>query len=94
MHGDLTPWNIRTVGGEQWLIDWEDAQWAPPGADAAYFDLTRRALTGRKLQLEHPEAALEFWRDRISTLYEKYGDDGGAAGNRSLLAELERMRSS
>lgn len=35
-HGDLAPWNLRRGSGHTWLIDWEDAGWAPPGADELY----------------------------------------------------------
>lgn len=34
MHGDFTPWNLREDrAGALWLLDWEDAAWAPPVAD-------------------------------------------------------------
>ena len=36
-HGDLTPWNLRRSSTGTWLIDWEDACWAPPGTDRIYF---------------------------------------------------------
>ncbi len=46
-HRDLTPWNLRRDHrGAVWLFDWEDAGWAPPGADADYLALTRAALRG------------------------------------------------
>lgn len=34
MHGDFVPWNLREDSrGNLWLLDWEDAGWAPPFAD-------------------------------------------------------------
>ncbi len=65
-HGDLTPWNLRRAGGRRagrlpWLIDWEDAGWAPPGLDQVYLAATAAAVTGRAVDVEalrpHAEAA-------------------------------------
>ena len=45
MHGDFVPWNLREDSqGQLWLLDWEDAGWAPPLADfvryvVAYYSL-------------------------------------------------------
>lgn len=48
MHGDLTAWNLRRNGrGLPWLIDWEDAAWAPPGADLLYYQASNVAAFGR-----------------------------------------------
>ncbi len=44
-HGDLTPWNLREGrDGELWLVDWEDAGWAPIGVDALWFRLVETSL--------------------------------------------------
>lgn len=71
-HGDLTPWNLRrTPGGQRWLIDWEDVRYAPRGADACYFALSRSAISRgpRKSELQfltsHPDA-LEFWIETLT----------------------------
>jgi hypothetical protein len=61
-HGDLTPWNLRRSSTGTWLIDWEDAGWAPPGSDQVYFAAVVAALRGgpvRRLEIadEHREAA-------------------------------------
>ena len=66
-HGDLTPWNLRRVGRQLWLIDWEDACWAPPGADAVYFTATRAALHGERptWRAEQVEA-VRYWADVVA----------------------------
>ena len=68
-HGDLTPWNLRRSHRGTWLIDWEDAGWAPPGADDVYFRATI-ATMGR--QAAHPLAladgqqeAARYWLDIV-----------------------------
>lgn len=53
-HGDLAPWNLRTLlGGAVRVIDWEDACYAPPGVDRLYAALTAYTTFGTPL----PEAA-------------------------------------
>ncbi|MEP7019961.1 MAG: phosphotransferase [Pseudonocardiales bacterium] len=50
-HGDLTPWNLRKAGRSSnppWLIDWEDAEWAPPGLDQVYFAASSSAIFPRR----------------------------------------------
>jgi len=47
MHGDLTPWNLRRVGPwALWLLDWEEVDWGPPGADEVYYAATASVLLG------------------------------------------------
>lgn len=69
-HGDLTPWNLRRVGGRTWLIDWEDAGWAPPGADEVYFAATAAVLrNGRGVVVRRGgpyEEAVRFWLQRLA----------------------------
>ena len=44
-HGDFAPWNLRHIGGgTPWLIDWEDAGWAPPDADRVFYIATAAAM--------------------------------------------------
>jgi hypothetical protein len=60
-----------------WLIDWEDARFAPPGADEVYFALTRAALGGKswlKVAGHHAEAR-QYW---IAALTTRLHDDKGA----------------
>lgn len=48
-HCDLTPWNLRRSRSTTWLIDWEDAQWAPPGTDALFLRATVAAMGRRDM---------------------------------------------
>ncbi|MBE7189594.1 hypothetical protein [Jatrophihabitans endophyticus] len=64
-HLDVSPWNLRRAGGRTVLIDWEDAGWAPPGADAVYLEAIVTAMrTDRVRSLpsvaDHPDAAA-YW---------------------------------
>ena len=61
-HGDLTGWNLRVARRQTWLMDWEDAGWAPPGTDELYFAATTAALHSKPahplaLAGRYPEAA-------------------------------------
>lgn len=64
MHGDLTPWNLRTFGRGAWLIDWENTAWGPPGADEVLYRATTEAL-GRPLPPAPIDAsfaeAVHYW---------------------------------
>lgn len=54
-HGDLVPWNLRRSGRATWLIDWEDACWAPPGTDRVYLTAVVAAIRpGRVRPLSLP----------------------------------------
>ncbi len=66
MHGDLTPWNLRVRrDGGVTLVDWEDAGWGPPQADAVLLHASRRALFGVAPPALSREAA-DFWLQRIA----------------------------
>ncbi|MGN6609420.1 MAG: phosphotransferase [Jatrophihabitans sp.] len=69
-HGDLTPWNFRRAGGRDWLIDWEDVGWAPPGADAVFFAANTAALrdvpSGPLAVDPAHEEARRYWFDRVA----------------------------
>jgi hypothetical protein len=70
MHGDLTPWNLRTADGALWLFDWERAAWAPPGADRVLYRVSAGAMRGAgdanalAACAYWPEAA-SFWAGRV-----------------------------
>lgn len=71
MHGDLTPWNLRSIGRTRYLLDWDDAGLGPPGSDLVRYLST--APHGRHLaaQLEHAEreqlaGAIAMWVDRVT----------------------------
>jgi thiamine kinase-like enzyme len=45
MHGDYVPWNLREdTRGRLWLLDWEDAAWAPPLSDLVRFAVAYHSL--------------------------------------------------
>jgi hypothetical protein len=78
MHGDFTPWNLRQrADGSMFLIDWEDAGWAPPGADQVYYRAVESVLTGRPLHDPGLEEAARFW----SEILEQRRVDALAAGD-------------
>lgn len=89
MHGDLTPWNLRRVAGDQLvLIDWECAGWGPPDADRVLFAMTTAVATGRRAERIDATEAVEFWRARISS----HPNLSGRAGEykRAMLRALEQ----
>ena len=68
MHGDFTPWNLRERrNGTCFLIDWEDASWAPPGADEVYYgavdSILRNQMSLKELTFRHE--AVAFWREQL-----------------------------
>lgn len=90
-HGDLTPWNLRRAGSRTWLIDWEDAGWAPPHADAVYFSATAATLGARQApvdgSLEDRAEARAYW----SAIVERRArDDADVQLSVQLAAELQR----
>jgi glycosyltransferase involved in cell wall biosynthesis len=47
VHGDFVPWNLReSKDGQFWLVDWEDAGWGPPLADAVRYFVAHHSLRG------------------------------------------------
>lgn len=47
IHGDLAPWNVRQIGGgRRAIIDWENATWAPAGADEMWHAVTHSLIGG------------------------------------------------
>ncbi|MCP2336851.1 phosphotransferase [Actinomadura rupiterrae] len=91
MHGDLTAWNLRVCGrGLPWLIDWEDAAWAPPHADLVYYRATASAALGAPLGTLPPDAdeAAAFWAKRVE---QRSGGDHDAALNQRLLDILRTL---
>ncbi|WP_169807898.1 phosphotransferase [Actinomadura hibisca] len=89
MHGDLTMWNLRRCGaGLPWLIDWEDAAWAPPEADPVYYAATRATVLDRPPARGGPAETVDFWLRRVAA--RSAGDD--ASFNRRLAGALRAMR--
>ncbi len=90
MHGDLAPWNLRERGSRLLLLDWEDAAWGPPDADAVYYAATVAALS-RRAPAHRPasQEAVAFWAERVA---QRPGTDADAGLNEAVLAALDGMR--
>jgi len=78
-HGDFAPWNLRHFRRNgTFLIDWEEASWAPPGSDLVYYAACAAAL-GRPVRgfaIAPDEAARFCWhhvRCRIDRRLERGG---------------------
>jgi hypothetical protein len=69
-----------------WLLDWEDASWAPPGADAVHAAAAWTVLFGTP-EPDGPEETLDFWIDRI-----RARPDAAESFSRSMIRVLERKR--
>lgn len=77
-HGDFTPWNLRQIGdATPWLIDWEDAGWAPPDADLVLY-LASAYAVGRSVGPVPTDAteALRYWWDEITRRTNEKLSDG------------------
>ena len=86
IHGDLTPWNLRTTETSgTWLLDWEWAKWGPPHADVLRFAVTYCSLsmtdpveiatwidTSVDIDPQAMAAAAAFWLEQ--TMYRDFGD--------------------
>ena len=68
MHGDFTPWNLRSLGETRpVLFDWEDARWAPPGADPLWYDVVLHVV-GLAIEpsgMPADDEAARYWMDRL-----------------------------
>ena len=90
MHGDFTPWNLRRVGRRTFLLDWEQATWAPPHADEVLYVAVQASLRGGRAAAVEPWRpeqgdAVRYWRDRLAA-----GEWGGGAGDDRLVASVTR----
>ena len=91
MHGDFTPWNLRALpGGALVLFDWEDAAWAPPGADVVLYRASASAIGLEELSATADAEVADFWADRIRGRAAASGRDGGLG--HALLRNLEAMK--
>jgi phosphotransferase family enzyme len=76
MHGDFAPWNLRQLrGGSLVLVDWENAGWAPPGADEVFYRAAWAALRYRRAERCDALEAVQFWRARVSPQQENTRDE-------------------
>jgi hypothetical protein len=84
-HGDLTPWNLRRSNTGTWLIDWEDARWAPPGTDEVYFAAIIAATRpGPVRPLELDESRREAARCWLASVAERPADSDPRLRDRLL----------
>lgn len=90
MHGDFTPWNLRELDGRLVLLDWEDAAWAPPGADAVLYEASDAALHGRRAASSEQREAIRFWEERVGRRPPNTARHDRL--NAALLAALRQMR--
>ncbi|NIA25556.1 MAG: hypothetical protein GWP04_08285 [Gammaproteobacteria bacterium] len=90
MHGDFTPWNLRECrGGSLFLIDWEDAGWAPPGADEVLYRAVEAMLTGKHRVDAGSREARTFWVERLRGRQVATADDQDAGVVEALLGLLD-----
>ncbi len=95
MHGDCTPWNLRLVGSDLFLFDWESAAWGPPGADEVMYRSTALSL---KLEpsAEFQEAAARFpeavayWRAHWASRIESH-PEGEDPSEKAQAVQLVRL---
>lgn len=91
-HGDLSPWNLRRDHrGRLWLFDWEDAAWAPQGADRLYFEAAVAAIRPRrkKAGIDRIDGtSAEYWVERIGARLESVQSDDV---NRRMIRTLEKV---
>jgi len=87
-HGDLAPWNLRTLlSGAVRVIDWEDAGYAPPGLDRLYGALTAHSTFGSPLPASAPAGALQWLSNRLRHRASEASDGADLA----LLASLSTV---
>jgi hypothetical protein len=89
MHGDFTPWNLRQIASTRYLIDWEDASFAPPGADRVLYEATDAALKRGVTPPRLPVEAVEYWMRRVEQ--RPAGSDREKRLRDSLMAALRAM---
>ena len=89
MHGDFAPWNLRRYERRLVLVDWEEAGWAPPGADEALYDAVRAVMQGRRPGGCASDEVVAFWQRRVLAPAPQTRDDRLW---RAVGAALESMR--
>ena len=91
-HGDFAPWNVRTeLSGRVWVIDWEDASYAPPGADRLYSDLTAQTTFGYGRPESAPRETVDWLGVRIAA--RQRPGQGVSEDDARLLSELALVAS-
>lgn len=91
-HGDFTPWNLRSIRGQgRWLLDWEDAGWAPPDGDRVLYVAAAAALQRPVAQQEiEPGEAADYWRQKVLRRVAERQSRGGAETAQGSADDLER----
>jgi hypothetical protein len=90
-HGDLAPWNLRVArGGRVWVVDWEDAGFAPPGADELYSRLTAQITFGRPAVRAADRECVDWMTAMITA--RRSPDEPANSENTRLLAALNGLR--
>jgi len=89
-HGDLAPWNLRVaLGGRAWVVDWEDAGFAPPGADRLYSELTAQITFGGRAVTDVDPECID-WMTTVISARRSPGERADSE-NARLLAALARL---
>jgi glycosyltransferase involved in cell wall biosynthesis len=86
LHGDFVPWNLRADRhGGLWLVDWEDARWGPPLADAVRYLVAHQSLrkvpprmTARTVHRTFDEDAVDL--REVATFWMRHRNLGMGAG--------------
>jgi hypothetical protein len=90
MHGELAPWTVRELAsGDLIILDWENAAWAPPGADEVFYRASVSALLEEPPGPIHVREAVEYWRQKLRT--EDHLRYRGPEFSKRLLRALDRM---
>jgi len=89
-HGDLTPWNLRArKNGQLALVDWENAEWAPPRADEVLYHAASLSVLGSADPvLGNSVEAKGFWRQRLLA---RGGSERDNRLARGMIAALDAM---
>lgn len=96
MHGDCTPWNLRRLDSALYLLDWESAAWAPPGADEVMYRSTAVVMRlgtpaeYERVASQHPEA-VNFWKVHWTSKIDNYVAHGGVPTERALAVQTLKV---
>lgn len=87
-HGDLAPWNLRFERRRVVrVIDWEDAAFAPPGADALYAAVTASITFSDPVACDADEEAIAW--TRAAVVARMSSTETAESVNNRLLRELD-----
>lgn len=97
MHGDFAPWNLRhgvvTRSDPPVLLDWEDATWGPPRADAVRYLATSAALGNQRVAWRQADdEARAYWLDRLASVEIEAREEAFSSSLRRVLRDGGRRR--